>query len=165
MAIIGIDPGLTGAIAIISGAGFIVEDMPVMQNGSAAKVKNVVNGAELARLLRPHVGAIKVAYVEKVSTMPARRTVKGKVISQGMASQGSLMHSLGVIEGVLAALNIPVVLVQPTKWKNAYGLGNDKEASRAMAQRLFPDAPLGRKKDHGRAEALLIADYGRKARG
>lgn len=150
MSILGIDPGLTGAIAIVNADGFIVEDMPVMANGTSAKVRNVVNAAELARVLRPHADRIRVAYVERVSTMPG----------QGVASQGSLMHSAGVVEGVLAALGISLVLVTPGKWKKAMGLANDKEASRALAQRLFPDAPLGRKKDHGRAEALLIATYG-----
>ena len=153
--IVGIDPGLTGAIAILGPNGAIVEDIPVMANGSSAKVKNVINAPELARLLRPHITEIDMAYVERVSTMPG----------QGVASQGSLMHSAGVIEGVLGALGVPVMLVSPAKWKKAMGLGSDKEASRAVAQRLFPDAPLGRKKDHNRAESLLLAEYGRKTIG
>lgn len=154
MKIIAIDPGLTGGIAILSADGYIVEDMPVIANGSTAKVRNVVNAYELARLLRPHTDVTAV-YVEKVSTMPG----------QGVASQGSLMHSAGVIEGVIGALGMPLVLVTPAKWKKAMGLGSDKEQSRAMAQRLFPQAPLARKKDHNRAEALMLAEYGRRQGG
>lgn len=150
--IVGIDPGLTGAIAFLSGNGPMVEDLPVIANGTNAKVKNVINGAALAGLLRLYSMDIKVAYVEKVSTMPG----------QGVASNGSLMHSAGVIDGVLSTLGIPVVLVSPAKWKRAMGLTTDKEASRATAQRLFPTMPLARKKDHNRAEALLLAEYGRR---
>lgn len=50
--------------------------------------------------------------------------------------------------------------VRPTVWKRALGLGKDKEASRLKAMQLFPSADLRRKKDQGRAEALLLAVYG-----
>lgn len=151
--VVGIDPGVTGAIAIHDGQGVLVEDLPVMAAGKGGqKVRNQINAAALAQFLRPYASEIKIAVVEQVSTMPG----------QGVASQGSIMRSLGCIEGVLAALGIPVEMVAPVKWKKAMGVTSDKEVSRAAAQRLYPDAPLARKKDHDRAEAILLATYGRK---
>ncbi len=153
--IIGIDPGLTGAIGMIDNDGrfFAVEDLPVMpRSGSSksAKVKNQINSAELARLLRPHAGQIRLAIVEQVVARPG----------QAAAATGSLMHSLGSIEGVLASLGIPCQLVTPVVWKKALRLGSDKAQALTMAQRLYPAAPLGRAKDHNRAEALLLASWG-----
>lgn len=159
--VLGIDPGLSGALALIGADGVIVEDIPIMANGrGGATVKNQVNGAALAQLLRPHVDDIRIAIVEQVSTMGQRGKAGPK---QGMATNGSLMHSLGVIQGVLATLGIPVHMVAPAAWKKTMGLtGTDKEYSRAKAQQLFPAAPLARVKDHNRAEALLLAVYGRQ---
>lgn len=153
--IIGIDPGLTGAVGMIDDDGrfFIVEDLPVMpRSGSSksAKVKNQLNGAELARMLRPYARQIRLAIVEQVVARPG----------QAAATTGSLMHSLGVIEGVLAALAIPCQLVTPTVWKKTMRLGPDKAQALTLAQRKFPEAPLGRAKDHNRAEALLLAAWG-----
>jgi len=71
---------------------------------------------------------------------------------------------MGIWLGVMAALRMPYTPVRPVVWKKAFSLGKDKEASRLRAQQLFPAADLRRKKDHGRAEALLLAWYGRHAR-
>jgi crossover junction endodeoxyribonuclease RuvC len=67
-----------------------------------------------------------------------------------------------MVRGVIAAAGIPLHLVSPAKWKRAYGLDADKEKSRALALRLWPARAdlFGRKRDHGRAEAALIARYG-----
>jgi crossover junction endodeoxyribonuclease RuvC len=64
--------------------------------------------------------------------------------------------------GLLAALQIAYTTVRPAIWKRALGLGKDKEAARLRAMQLFPAADLRRKKDHGRAEALLLAWWGRQ---
>lgn len=151
----GVDVGLTGGIAILGQNIEITEEMPVMPRGLTKKVrvKNQVNPAELARILRPH--KIVCAYVERVSTMA----------KQGIASNGSLMHSLGVVEGVLAALGIPTVMVNPKDWKGHFSLLKaEKDASRMIAQRLFPKVSLARKCDSGVAEGLLIARYGQSLR-
>jgi crossover junction endodeoxyribonuclease RuvC len=78
-------------------------------------------------------------------------------------------RGLGTWEGVLAGLGIPYELVTPQRWKKALmdGMGKDKDASRLQAIRLFPAiaGQLARKKDDGRADALLIAEYGRRTRG
>jgi crossover junction endodeoxyribonuclease RuvC len=73
--------------------------------------------------------------------------------------------SFGVILGVLAALSIPLVLVRPQAWKKRAGLPGkreNKDAARTLAQQLYPLAELGRKKDIGRADAILIARFGAK---
>lgn len=151
--ILGIDPGLTGALAILDreGRAGMVEALPTLQRGRGkGRVRRELDAAGLAHLLRPYARDIRLALVEAVASRPA----------QGVASVFSLGHSLGLIHGVLGALSIPWQPVTPAAWKKAMKLDGDKEASRAMAARLFPSIPLHRKADHNLAEALLIARYG-----
>jgi hypothetical protein len=64
---------------------------------------------------------------------------------------------------VIACSEVPLTIIEPTAWKNFHGLrGGEKEASRQRALQLFPGAHalLARKRDHGRAEASLLALYG-----
>lgn len=149
---IGIDPGNTGAIALLNEHYELVSvwDMPLMANGK----KQQVNASELAKILE-YPGATRSgdleAIVEKVGAMPG----------QGVSSMFNFGMGFGVIQGVLAARRIPYRLVAPPKWKKAAGLtGKDKDMARTLAQQLYPEAPLGRKKDIGRADAILIARYG-----
>jgi crossover junction endodeoxyribonuclease RuvC len=155
MIYIGIDPGITGAIGLIWPCHIEVFDLPIMANGKGkAKVKNQINPSELANILtqaKNYYGADKIkVYLERVSSMPG----------QGVASMFSMGDTFGCIRGVCAALDLSVEIITPQSWKKYYNLGKDKEIVRAKAIELFPDAPLGRKKDHNRAEALLIAKYG-----
>ena len=147
---LGADPGLRGAIALVDGGGrfVLVEDMPVMPRGRGV-VKNEVDAAALARLLRPYAPEIRLGMVEAVTAMP----------KQGSASTFSLGHSLGTLVGVLQTLGIPLRLESPSAWKRAAGITSDKDLARAAAIRLWPDAPLSRKKDADRAEALLMARH------
>lgn len=151
--IIGIDPGISGAIAAVDAHGRLlwVEDMPIRDSGKQSRKQNEVDGAALGRLLRLHVMDIDRACVESVHAMPA----------QGVSSMFSMGETCGVIRGVLEALCVPVVRVQPQAWKRAFGLLRaSKDQSRAEAIRLFPaSGDFGRKKDHGRAEAALIARW------
>ncbi len=159
MRIVGIDPGITGAIALLEdGKASHVADMPVMQRGATSK-KQMVNAAELARLVRDL--RADVAVVELV--MGAPRKVGGESV-MGAASAFNFGDTAGCIRGVLGALGNETHYVTPATWKKRAGLaGNrDKEASRSLAIRLYPAASLARKKDSGRAEALLIARYGLK---
>jgi len=145
--IFGIDPGISGAIAKLNDNGsFIsVTDMPVM---AGTGKRRQVNAAELARILKLDGGT---AYLERASAMP----------KQGVSSMFSFGTSYGIIIGVLAALGIPVILVTPQSWKKRAGLtGKEKDCARTLAQQLYPTAELGRKKDIGRADALLIARFG-----
>lgn len=158
MLILGIDPGLTGALALLDRQGRVelAEELPTIQRGGGkGKVRRELDPAGLAHLLRPHAASIRLALVEAVASRPG----------QGVASVFSLGHSLGVIHGTLGTLGIPLHPVAPSTWKKAMGLGSDKEAARAMAARLFPSIPLHRKADHNMAEALLLARHGLVSHG
>lgn len=141
---LGIDPGLGGGVAIIDADSRVIvcAHMPIF-DGS----KKSVDAAALAELLRPHVGGLFGA-VEQVGAMPR----------QGVSSTFKFGTGFGQVLGVLAALGVPYLLAPPSKWKRSYGLGSEKDDARAMASRLFGVA-LDRKKDDGRAEALLLARY------
>ena len=84
---------------------------------------------------------------------------------QGVASTWTFAEGYGVVLGVLGALQVPVRLVTPRTWKEAAGLGKDKNASRQRAVELWPHCSLlfARVKDDGRAEAALIARQDRKS--
>lgn len=153
--IMGIDPGLSGAVAVLDDAGGVVllEDLPVVQF-STARIKNRVDGALLADMLKPYAGDIRLAVVERVGARP------------GEAPSGafSFGYTSGVIAGVLGALGVPVSLPSPVTWKRAMNLGADKDLSRSRAIDMFPSmaGKLKRKSDHDRAEALLLAAWGKK---
>jgi hypothetical protein len=141
--VIGVDPGLSGAVAILNAVGevFDVYDMP--------SVDGNVSGRLLADLLP--LPEKSWAIVEKVASMP----------KQGVASTFKFGRSAGVVDGVLAALEIPTEYVVPGKWKRDMGLSSDKEHSRLRAIQLWPRAAskFARKKDDGRAEACLLARW------
>jgi crossover junction endodeoxyribonuclease RuvC len=143
--ILGVDPGLSGAIAFYYASApdrIAAEDMPVA-GGS-------VDAANLAARIRQMGPA--VAYLERAASRPG----------QGVASVFKFGAAYGTIFGVLAALEIPAHVVTPGVWKKHFRLGADKEQARALAMRLFPATSnhFARKKDHGKAEASLIAVYG-----
>lgn len=155
MRILAIDPGITGAIALLESGHFVaVSDMPTISRSKSSK-KQMVNGAELARIVREW--APDAAIVELVNAMPSIGNKRG----MGTASSFNFGESAGVVRGVLATLGIETHFVTPQSWKKRAGLrGSDKEGSRMKAVTLWPEAPLARKKDQGRAEALLIARFG-----
>ena len=80
---------------------------------------------------------------------------------QGVSSMFRFGQTLGRIEGVVALTKVPVHYVSPAKWKRHFGLGRDKEDARRLAIERYPRIAdrLSRKKDEGRAEALLLATY------
>ena len=153
MIYIGIDPGLTGAVAAIDGSsGFMaVWDMPTIGQGRGKTLDAEQLVYELDSL---NLGALSaIAIIERVASRPA----------QGVASTFKFGYGAGVIEGILAALPIRYRFVTPRQWKAHLGLiGCDKHASRDKAASVFPAAAdqLRRAKDHGRAEAILLAAYG-----
>lgn len=151
MITLGIDPGLTGAVAVLSDGRFIaVEDIPTVVKGSGS-VKREIDPAGLIRLLREHCSADQEAQValERVNSMPG----------QGVSSVFSLGDSFGCIRACVAAVRLPVNYVAPATWKKHFKLTSDKELSRALAVRLFPEAPINLKKHSDRAEALLMARW------
>ena len=159
MVILGIDPGLTGACAIYRPHSGAVDflDMPVIGDST----KSRVNVAELAIWIRKQSPTIAV--IELVSAMPSIPGKNGERRSMGSASAMKFGDTVGSIRSTVILCGIPLAK-QPTpqSWKKHYGLkGSDKENSRLAALNLFPVAApgLARKKDHARAEALLIARY------
>jgi len=158
--IIGIDPGITGAISFFDNDGELlgVEDMPTKPLGGKRQVDSEMFCKIIdARLINldtyfdPFCSYWPVAYLEKVHAMPG----------QGVVSMFNFGMGYGAVQGVLASREVDVVLVTPQAWKKYHGLiGKDKDSARLLAQRLYPQASLSRKKDIGRADAMLIGDYG-----
>jgi crossover junction endodeoxyribonuclease RuvC len=140
----GLDPGLSGAIGFLWPASpslVAVENLPL----AGQAIDAITLGYRLEEM-RPIL-----AVVEQVSALP----------KQGVASTFKFGQAYGAILGVLGALRIPHQLVVPGRWKRHFRLGPDKEQARALALRTWPDCrDLSRKKDHGRAEALLLAKFG-----
>jgi len=106
----------------------------------------------LVALLAPYAGTQAHVTLEEAQAMPG----------QGVRSMFTCGVGFGVWLALLAALALPHTRVRPAIWKKALGLGKDKEAARLRAMQLFPTADLRRKRDHGRAEALLLAYWGRQ---
>jgi crossover junction endodeoxyribonuclease RuvC len=154
---IGIDPGLSGAIAIISPESLKIFDMPTMTVERNGKAKRQVSAAELAQIFSNFNSNDCHVYVEKVSAMAG----------QGVTSVFSFGRSFGMIEGILAAFKLPVTYVAPATWVKAVGRGQGKDASRARAMELFPSDQdqFKRVKDDGRADAALIAYWGSRHAG
>lgn len=151
MRVLGIDVGLNGAIAIVEGDQLIeVHDMPTFSMERNGKNKRMVNAAELARLIRQ--SAAGSAYLERLNAMPG----------QGVTSMFSMGQSLGVVLGILAALDIATTTIPPRTWQKALDVPQGKDGSRYRAAQLFPAhaAQFARVKDDGRSDAALIAAYG-----
>lgn len=151
MRFIGIDPGLSGAVALLRSDGHAeVHDVPTVE---ARRGKKEIDLSALAHLVRDLRGAGSFeAAVELVGAMPG----------QGVTSMFNFGCSYGGIRGVLAGLSVPVTLVTPRKWMREMRVPSGKEGSVARASQLCPAlasrfrGPRGGLED-GRAEAVLIA--------
>tara|TARA_B110000967_G_scaffold96521_1_gene99105 strand:+ start:226 stop:717 length:492 start_codon:yes stop_codon:yes gene_type:complete len=153
MKIIGIDPGLSGAIAILED-NKIKElfDMPVMPDGK--KNKRQLNNALLVKLIKDNIKNLEdtVMVVEQVNAMPG----------QGVTSMFNFGQTFGAIKGICAALGLPIFFVRPAKWKKHFELINSsKDASRTKAIEMYPSISeqLSKKKDVNKSDAILIARY------
>ena len=153
MRIIGIDPGLSGGIAILDDLKiFDVFDMPIMSEGK--KNKNQLNSAQLVNIIKKHIlpNGETFVIVEQVSAMPG----------QGVTSMFNFGQSFGVLKGIFSAMQIPMDFISPVKWKKYYNLINtQKDSSRTKAIEFFPyiSSKLSRKKDANKADAILIASF------
>lgn len=146
MITIGVDPGLSGAIALLNEHGHLIDvyDMPVAGGAvSAQLLADAENWAESS--------TYGTVVIEDVHAMP----------KQGVTSSFGFGRSKGVVEGVFAAARRPIVYVAPSAWKRDLRLSKDKGASRQRALELWPShaAKFARVKDDGRAEAALIAHW------
>lgn len=153
MLTLGIDPGLTGALALLDAEGQpeLVADLPIIRDRSLAWIDGGVLQSTIRDALR---GRPCRAVVERVSAMP----------KQGIASSFVFGVGFGAVLATLQTLRLPIELVTPASWKLALGLGKDKRASLDRARLLFPMADLSLAKHDGRAEALLIAYFAQTRR-
>ena len=153
MRIIGIDPGLSGAIAILEDSKIKeLFDMPVMPDGK--KNKRQLNSAFLVKLLKENIESLEntVMVVEQVNAMPG----------QGVTSMFNFGQTFGAIKGICAAIGLPISFVRPAKWKKHFELINSsKDASRTKAIEMYPSfsEQLSKKKDVNKSDAILIARY------
>jgi crossover junction endodeoxyribonuclease RuvC len=150
--IVACDPGLSGSFAVMDGATPFVIDMPVIACGK----KHIIDAHEVASFMASF-GSDIIVYIERAQAMPR----------QGVVSVFRYAEGYGMLKGIFAALKIPFVEVAPITWKKALHLSSDKGLSRQKALQLFPTLAdqLGRKKDEGRSEALLLGWYGRNVQG
>ena len=153
MIIIGIDPGVSGAICILTD-GKITEiyEMPTMIDGK--KNKKQVNGAEVTNIINKELVNEKDinVVIEHVSAIPG----------QGVTSMFNFGQSFGVLKGICAALKLPVHFIRPVKWKKHFNLINtEKDASRTKVIEVFPyiSSKISKKKDANKADAILIARF------
>ena len=158
MRIIGIDPGLSGGIAILDDLKiFDMFAMPIMSEGK--KNKNQLNSAHLVNIIKKHIlpNGETFVIVEQVSAMPG----------QGVTSMFNFGQTFGSIKGICAALGLPIFYVRPAKWKKHFELINSsKDASRTKVIEMYPSisSRLTKKKDVNKADAVLIARYFRDCR-
>ena len=153
MKIIGIDPGLSGAIAILENSKVLnIFDMPVMSEGK--KNKRQLNSALLVRLIKDNILDAEevVVVVEQVNAMPG----------QGVTSMFNFGQTFGAIKGICASLELPIFFVRPSKWKKHFELINSsKDSSRTKVIEMYPalSSQLAKKKDVNKSDAILIARY------
>jgi hypothetical protein len=142
VAIPGVDPGITSGIACLQpNGGMIAENLPV--------VGEEVDIDALVRKVRAF--APRLAVIERAQAMPR----------QGVSSTCKYGAAFGALRAVTTLCEIETHIVSPRKWNGHFGLKPNKEKSRALVVRLWPGTGLfERKKDHGRAEAPLLARYG-----
>jgi len=155
MLIIGIDPGISGAICFFEdGQVKEIIDMPIMADGK--KNKRQINGAQIFNEISERVQKVEKknirVIIEQVSAMPG----------QGVTSMFNFGQSYGILKGICSAMQLSMFFVRPAKWKKYYNLLNsEKDASRTRAIEIFPyfSSQLSKKKDSNKADAILIASF------
>lgn len=156
--IIGIDPGLSGAIAAYDGDtnDLNVFDVPtheLVRNGKKKREVDLQSAARIIDDLAQPPGT--VIWIEQVSSMPG----------QGVSSVFAFGKVYGILLGISASTFCPIQTVTPAVWKRAMGVTASKDGARARASALLPkhSGTWARAKDDGRAEAALIALYGARS--
>jgi hypothetical protein len=157
MIVLAFDPGISGALCILGPNGvLLLDDLPVhqTQHGRGAKVRAELDlHALCATLAAQDIGH---CVIERCGPMPR----------QGLASTWRFAESFGQLIGVVVARGIAFSLIRPQDWQRYHQIGPATGASLQRAVQLFPTcAPrLSRKRDHHRADSLLLAAYGRARR-
>jgi crossover junction endodeoxyribonuclease RuvC len=154
--ILGVDIGVTGAVAVVDKSGELVGvfDMPTLNDGPAGR--RSINAVLLSEIVaKSHATNV---FVEHVGARPG----------EGAVGAFAFGRARGVCEGVLASLNIPVLFLTSPTWKRIIGIApgreGAKDAARSEAIRRWPSHAglFARVKDDGRAESALIAIAGIK---
>lgn len=157
MNILGVDPGASGALVLMRAPQDAIVtlhsvcDMPVLKIRRGKTDKSEVDGYALERFFC--LSQIDVAFVEQV----------GGITGQSASAAFNFGRSAGIVEGWLKGRCVRVEFVAPGTWRRALHVNPGKDGSRALATRLWPSfaKEFARVKDDGRAEAALIAEYGR----
>ena len=151
-AVIGVDPGVTGALALLTDKGELIDvlDMPSLADG--AKGRSTVNAVLLADLMaRWHAREV---FCEFVSARPTDGSVQAFAFGK----------TFGIIHGVCGAMSLPISLIAPQSWKRFHSIppGDQKDLARSKAIGKWPAMAerFARKADHNRAESALIAVAG-----
>jgi hypothetical protein len=147
MLYLGIDPGFSGAWGMIDHNGKYQSCGDMLNNG-----KHILSRAVHAEISQAIYREDLQGVIESVHSMP----------NQGVSSSFKFGIAFGMAIAIMERLHCPWTLVTPHKWKKDMGLTSDKDLSLEMARELWPTAPLARKMDNGRAEALLMAEWLRK---
>jgi crossover junction endodeoxyribonuclease RuvC len=154
--VIGVDPGLAGALVAITPDGLDLRVMPVVAAGG----KHQYDEHVLVEWLTPY--AIKRAHVfiEAVHAMP----------KQGVASMFTFGAGYGLLRGICSGLGLSYELVRPQEWQRAMLLGQPTGSEYLVASRLWPNAEWCasercRKPHGGLVDAALIAEFGRRKLG
>ncbi len=148
---VGIDPGLTGAVAVLAADGTLqgLYDTATLAISKSKGVHYTYDIPGMVQILAPLACMGAHVTIEQSQPMPG----------QGVTSMFTTGLGYGLWLGVLTGLKLPYTPVPASMWKKALRLSKDKEQCRARAIQLFPEADLRRKRDHGRSEALLIAHW------
>lgn len=165
MIVLGIDLGKDGALAFLesTGAFLHVDKTPLFKSGKRKPEYDVV---EMRRLLAEYTSRDLTAFVEKSTPMPAKMG--------GVAANFHRGYSLGLWTGILSGLGIPYTIVAPRTWQGVMfrdvAAIDTKQASVMVASRLWPKmdwrrSERARKADHGKTDASLLAEYGRRSLG
>jgi crossover junction endodeoxyribonuclease RuvC len=155
MLIIGIDPGISGAICFFeNGEVKEIIDIPIMADGK--KNKRQINGPQVYNEISSRIKNTPrkeiVVVIEQVSAMPG----------QGVTSMFNFGQSFGVLKGICSAMQLSMRFIRPAKWKKYFGLiKTEKDASRTKVIEIFPyiSSQLSKKKDSNKADAILISSF------
>jgi crossover junction endodeoxyribonuclease RuvC len=138
--VLGIDPGANGAACVMTLSGAVIQIIEFSRNTER----------DIADAVAEFAPQIRMAYLEKVHAMP----------KQGVSSTFKFGNGFGFIRGVLTALKIPFQEISPHTWQKNMDCASkgNKNVTKSKAQQLFPDEKI----THGKADAILIAEYGRR---
>ena len=155
MLIIGIDPGITGALCFFEN-GEVVDIIEIPSMAEGKKNKRQINGPQIYNEISKRIEGLQkkniAVVIEQVSAMPG----------QGVTSMFNFGQSFGVLKGICSAMQLPTHFVRPAKWKKYFNLiKTEKDASRTKVIEIFPyiSSKLSRKKDSNKADAILIASF------